>query len=515
MKNIVVCADGTGNTTIKGRGTNVFKLYEAVDQSGHRTNPALRAQAALYHDGVGTENMKWVRVITGATGWGLSRNVKQLYGEIARVYAPGDRLFLFGFSRGAFAVRTLAGLIDACGILDLSAYPTNSAFDAGVDKAYAEYRTKYGSTAFTWMAGRKQPLTPERRAELRARFSVRIPEFQQGATEPLIAFVGVWETVDAVGLPLRAADFVNTFVYRFKFADLTLSTTIGHACHALAVDEERESFTPVLWNEAKSKNPERIEQVWFSGVHSNVGGGYPRQGMSLVALDWMMTRAEMCGLRFNAVERELYRGHADVDDKMYDSRAGLGVFYRWKPRNIREICQTNGVGTAKVHRSVFERIARNSEGYAPGSIPPSIRVVSLSQSPDVTEAVAELVAHQHGAGGPLLERAHTLLAVGRWAYRLYFVGAVFTAWLMLKGYVEAGRAGTTSWLQVGKKLANALVSSEWVGLLGQVAWNHPWLIAYLVATFGIAFGVDHRLDRRYSEFWHGARLALRKALGLG
>ena len=81
MKNIVICADGTGNTTIKGRGTNVFKLYEAVDQSGHRLTPGpppLIPQVALYHDGVGTESLKWLRIVTGATGWGLSRNVKQL-----------------------------------------------------------------------------------------------------------------------------------------------------------------------------------------------------------------------------------------------------------------------------------------------------------------------------------------------------------------------------------------------------------------------------------------------------
>src|SRR5437868_4951433 len=144
-KNIVICADGTGNTTIKGRGTNVFKLYEAVDGNGHRSNPELVQQVAIYHDGVGTESMRWLRIFTGATGFGLSRNVKQLYGELARVYEPGDRIFLFGFSRGAFTVRTLAGLIHACGILDLAKYRTNAAFKAGIDEAYREYRQQYNS----------------------------------------------------------------------------------------------------------------------------------------------------------------------------------------------------------------------------------------------------------------------------------------------------------------------------------------------------------------------------------
>ena len=109
----------------RAAGTNVFKLFEAVDGNGHRADPRLTQQVAIYHDGVGTEVYKWVRIVSGATGWGLSRNIKQLYAELARVYEPGDRIYLFGFSRGAFTVRTLAGLITTCGILDLDRYRTN------------------------------------------------------------------------------------------------------------------------------------------------------------------------------------------------------------------------------------------------------------------------------------------------------------------------------------------------------------------------------------------------------
>src|SRR3989442_6390169 len=173
MKRIVICADGTGNTTIKGRGTNVFKLYEAVDQAGHRFTPGLTPQVALYHDGVGTESVKWFRLLTGATGWGLSRNVKQLYGELARVYAPGDKIFLFGFSRGAFTVRTLAGLIHACRVLDLSKYDTNAAFDDGVDAAYGEYRKQYNSW-LTSLFHLTRKLDAARIAELRRQVFVRV-----------------------------------------------------------------------------------------------------------------------------------------------------------------------------------------------------------------------------------------------------------------------------------------------------------------------------------------------------
>ena len=203
-KNIVICADGTGNSTIKGRGTNVFKLYEAVDENGHRFDPTLTQQVAMYHDGVGTESLKWLRAFGGATGWGLSRNVKQLYGELARVYDPGDHIFLFGFSRGAFTVRTLGGLITTCGILDIAKYPTNAAFDAAVHSAYREYRRKY-QTALSRLLRGKVTLDA---AALRRQFSVAIPAFADSA-EPVIDFIGVWDTVDAVGLPLSVADVIN------------------------------------------------------------------------------------------------------------------------------------------------------------------------------------------------------------------------------------------------------------------------------------------------------------------
>ena len=113
MKNIILCSDGTGNRDVEGRGTNVFKLFEAIDLNEHRTNLAYDTQLAFYDDGVGTRGNAIARVAGGALGYGLKRNVKELYRELVRVYDPGDRIFLFGFSRGAFTVRTLAGMMNA------------------------------------------------------------------------------------------------------------------------------------------------------------------------------------------------------------------------------------------------------------------------------------------------------------------------------------------------------------------------------------------------------------------
>ena len=119
-KRIIICSDGTGNTAVKGRGTNVFKLFEAVDLHSHRVDPNKTPQVAIYDDGVGTQSFTPLKILAGATGWGLSRNVKHLYKELSRIYDPGDEIFMFGFSRGAFTVRTLAGFIAACGLVDPS-----------------------------------------------------------------------------------------------------------------------------------------------------------------------------------------------------------------------------------------------------------------------------------------------------------------------------------------------------------------------------------------------------------
>src|SRR6187399_160244 len=200
-KNIILCSDGTGNTDIKGRGTNVFKLFEAVDLTEHRTNPDLDTQLAFYDDGMGTRGNLIVRSLGGIAGYGLGRNVKKLYRELARVYDPGDRIFLFGFSRGAFTVRTLAGMIGTCGILEGGKFDSARALRKAVDDAYQLYRTKYDSfltKAAKKVFGSRRQATVEKR-------------------EAKIAFLGVWDTVDAVGMPFALSDLVNRLVYQFKF----------------------------------------------------------------------------------------------------------------------------------------------------------------------------------------------------------------------------------------------------------------------------------------------------------
>ena len=502
-KNIIICADGTGNTTVKGRGTNVFKLYEAVDQNGHRFDSTAVQQVAIYHDGVGTESLKWLRIFGGVFGWGLSRNVKQLYGELARVYDPDDRIFLFGFSRGAFTVRTLAGLLTSCGVLDPKRYPTNYGFWKAVRRAYRHYRRKY-QTVFSRLLRGKVIIDDE---FLRKEYSVGIEAFAD-PDRKLIEFIGVWDTVDAVGSPFGIADIINSTVYRFKFPNRTLSSEVAHACHALALDEPRHSFKPVLWKEQPG-DESRVEQVWFAGSHSNVGGGYPRQGMSLVALDWMMRKAEAHGVRFLPQQRLMYRDGTDVDDKFYDPRAGLGMFYRWKPRNVPELCRTSNVAP-KVHRTVFQRIARNTEGYAPGSVPPDSEVVT-SSSPEISRAIRQLVASQHANDRSLIERERRAHLLGVTAYWLMIL-TTLTCLALILGTYYGDIQTIDGWRNRTLAMIRTIISTNWIAVTARTIWRYPWLLAGALLALFINLRVDRHLDACYSEFWHRLRAPLRTLL---
>lgn len=349
-RNIVLCSDGTGNTAFKDRGTNVFKLFEALELDDHLRTPGLPRQIAYYDDGVGTGSTLFERVLGGAFGYGLKRNVLALYSRLCETWRPEDRIFLFGFSRGAFTVRTLAHLVCAHGIVDKTGCgspPTESAFQTLLEELWA--------TRFS------PPATPRgRRAE--------------------IEFVGVWDTVDAVGIPFEEiADLANMY-YRFKFPDHELCPGVRIARQALSIDDPRRTFHPKVWTEPRESD--RIRQVWFAGVHSNVGGGYPKQGMSLVALDWMMSEAEQAGLRFVATDRAAVVERRNVNDKLYDPRAGLASFYRFEPRDVAKICSKAGIASPRFHESLLDRLELRPESYAPCNLPPSLRIETTARRRD-------------------------------------------------------------------------------------------------------------------------------------
>ncbi len=300
-KRLIVCCDGTWNTPDQecdGRPcqTNVAKLAVALLDTG---DDGVQ-QRVFYLRGVGTS--RWDRIRGGAFGYGLSDNVKEAYRLIAEHYDPGDELFLFGFSRGAFTARSTAGFLRNAGILRREHLER-------IDEAYEMYRDRTN-----------HPRDVE--SELFRR------SFSQ---ESRIRCVGVWDTVGALGVPLSGIPVVDQLNQRWAFHDTDLSSWIDNAFQALAIDEQRRPFQPTLWQQRPDSGQQRLEQVWFSGVHCDVGGGYPATGLSDIALRWMMQRARECGLALGPGQGE---ESPDAMGELHDSRTSL---YRLIPPYHRPI----------------------------------------------------------------------------------------------------------------------------------------------------------------------------------
>ena len=343
MKRLIVCCDGTWNTpdeVAAGRAspTNVTKIAEAT---AGRDGAGL-VQRVYYHRGVGTG--RWDHLRGGALGWGLSENIQDAYAFLVQEYEPGDELFLFGFSRGAYTVRSLAGLIRNCGIL-------RREYADRLGQAYALYRR------------RDEDSNPR---AIEARLFRRTYTWEDSGAEVRIRCIGVWDTVGALGIPVGVLSGLTRRVLHLQFHDVMLSSYVDNAFQALAVDERRAPFAPCLWHQQEHARGQRLEQVWFAGVHSNVGGGYPESGLSDLAFLWIKDRAAECGLAFD--EEVIQAGvHPDAMGVLRDSRTGV---YRIMPECVRTITPSGqGPRFERVAPSVYERAARDPQ-YSPGNLPP-------------------------------------------------------------------------------------------------------------------------------------------------
>jgi uncharacterized protein (DUF2235 family) len=326
-KNIVVFSDGTGQEGGEGSPTNVYKLFNMiVDRSPE--------QIGFYDRGLGTE---WRRKLLGkATGLGISQNIKECYRFIFDNYSVDDKLYMFGFSRGATTVRSLSGFIDLFGILPKSRPEL-------IDQAYKLYRTED-------KGARKD--------------AARAFVDKHHTIYCTIEFLGCWDTVPALGVPFQSLDVVIDRIPRFRhsFHNLTLSRSVDNAYHALAIDDERQTFHPKLWRR-KGRPDQQMKQVWFCGMHTDVGGGYREPQLSDLALDWMAKMAIAHGLK-------IYSGHKiksdpDPDGTMHDSRGGtLSRFYRRKTRSWDP-----QLGRPTIHQSVLERTKNPQNTSSPSYQP--------------------------------------------------------------------------------------------------------------------------------------------------
>lgn len=369
-KNIILLSDGTGNSDASPHKTNVWRLYKAIDTSA-QTN-----QLVFYDNGVGTSNFTPAKVLGLALGFGLRKNVKELYSDLCRVYQPGDKIYIFGFSRGAFTARVLAALIGEQGIIN--DFENESELRGEVKNAFVRFRRKaFKPSILEWVWHLFPPYLDEKKDDT----PMSAP----------IEFIGVWDTVDAYGAPIdELTNAWDTIVYRLTAKDRNLSKHVVKAYQALALDESREAFEPMLWNERESKNSDeetRITQVWFSGVHASVGGGYPDDSVAYVSLNWMINGAK--GLIFHKEMLAEYKRAEDPFGPIPDNRTGFGNIYRYAPRNLEmlnnDTSSNDGksegffdgvvVELPKIHYTVFDRIRNGGDGYAPINLPEHYQVV--------------------------------------------------------------------------------------------------------------------------------------------
>ncbi len=333
-KRIIVCCDGTWNEaeSIKDEHkvpTNVLKMIRAVLPCDEERGIE---QVAYYDKGVDT-------------GYGISTNLRDCYNFLANNYIAGDDIYLFGFSRGAFTVHLLAGMLDAVGLLSKN--------DLGfVPEACAYYHTP-----------------PEERT------SCLFHLLLQGMPRhtPKIRFIGVWDTVGAMGVPTTVLGCVQQWAgklwpqVRVGFYNCNLLDTVEYAYQALAIDERHGPFAPALWDKRGTK--QEVQRVWFAGAHSNIGGGYRNRGLSDVAFMWLVNRARECGLVMN-MEYLSARVTPDALAKQVDSCTTpykLLEFFRVEPY-VRRIGRCFDVGEM-IHESVVRRIqSALHPPYRPGNL---------------------------------------------------------------------------------------------------------------------------------------------------
>jgi uncharacterized protein (DUF2235 family) len=347
-KNIVICVDGT-NGTFGSRNTNVVRLYSLLAQDPER-------QVCFYDPGIGTMaapgaltqfTQQLTKLLGAAIAYGVTDRIADAYRHLMECYEPGDRVYLFGFSRGAYIVRALAGLLHMCGLLR----PANGTLVQSAIDLFSKHDDETFRVA----------------KEFRATFCRECP----------VHFVGVWDTVSSVG-----------WIYdpiSFPYTANNPSVAIGR--HAISIDERRCYFRQNLWGPASEGQD--LKQSWFAGVHSDIGGGYPanESGLANVTLRWMMDEAKAAGLLFEPVRMAALdeaNNRPDPLGRLHDSLRGFWWILEFWPKRYTDTTQHPPVvryeipagrgrwipPDARIHPSVDERRAKRELRYDPKNLPP-------------------------------------------------------------------------------------------------------------------------------------------------
>lgn len=320
MKRIIICADGTWNRP------------EQLGKEQYPTSVLTFARHLLPQDDAGTKQVIFYdwgigsyhdQMAGGALGAGLEKNVQDGYRFLIHNYEIGDEIYLFGFSRGAYTVRSLCGLINNCSLL-------KSTEGRLIEKAFDIYKTK------------KHTPKSQFSIDWRAKHSV--------ADKVKIHFVGVWDTVGALGLPFSIFGLIKD---KHLFYDRKLGSNLKTVRHALSLDELRDDFEPTIWQTRETVD---LAQVWFAGVHADIGGSYKpdKDGkvLSDIPMQWLLTEAENSGLAFdNQIKQRTLTAHTCANASQHNEYKGK---YKLLGKRIREIPKQQDIPTY-VHSSVKTR----------------------------------------------------------------------------------------------------------------------------------------------------------------
>jgi uncharacterized protein (DUF2235 family) len=392
-KRIALFLDGTWNTV--SDNTNIWRMRALCAE---KSNDGAR-QAIYYDQGVGTQFGEYFR--GGMFGYGLDRNVQAAYRWLIETYSPGDDIFVFGFSRGAFTARSLTGLIARCGLLQPGA-------PLSLEQVYARYRQggevrpiyqlewEKRELARRYKRGRgpldPPPIQPRKRVEeWLLTYSTRVP----------IQMIGVFDTVGALGVPFAGRASPSRL-----FHNTRLSNIYKNAYQALAIDEHRRHFSPTLWTrfipakpDPVRRQPKRqalVEQRWFAGAHANIGGGYRDDRLSQLTLAWLVDKAEQHGLAFRyPVQVDASSYQDDVIDSYSEFAHGfykaatLGRrYYRVigaAPRTVTDPDGTVTTANETIDGSVFDRWR-----YINKYKPPSLQRWASERGFDPAQIVGEM-----------------------------------------------------------------------------------------------------------------------------
>ena len=451
-------------------------MYKALDISAEAN------QIAYYDDGVGTSTFAPMKILGLVFGLGLASNVKSIYSFISRSYQPGDKIYGFGFSRGAFTMRVVMALISNQGLIKTDGIDERE-FSNRVEQAYGNFRKKsFHRSLLSFIPAKIHHCF----------FYKKIPDNK--VDKPDIEMLGVWDTVDAYGLPideLRSAwDYI---IYPLTARDRNCAEKVNHAYHALALDEQRLSFAPILWNE-RHDTPvpdQTVTQVWFSGVHADIGGGYPNPSLSLIPLLWMISNAKTHGLKFDDEQVSQYTKAADINGPMHDSRSSTGFAYRFEPRHVESLCRDRIVhnsndifsrmlnlgkklinsenevfiDTPKVHESVLRRLTSDSNNYGPINLPEQFHVTdNMNVVTDSKSSKTE--SFRRNAQGKLWN----IVAARKAIYVINVVLLLTAAFLFITDYTASDPDASIATANLGTSFINYLKdNTNFSFLLGVVA----------------------------------------------